>query len=265
MTETDTHDGAIVKLPESVTSLAQPASIAEIELMVRRAEFMGEKLDQLRKIAVARTFPSDWILFGKEVYLEANGAFRLHPIIGFSLTNVQKQVEVDDGGVVMVTMTGDASSKLFGTHLERISRTRRSDEPYLKGGVEDVESAAYKGLVARATQLVAGLSGITPEELRDRYGMTVGGSVQFKTGAADARKADQATAGNERADIERLLVKLSDGDAKFAEEILEGITKNEKQGWVGKRRAADLTEAGVRFSLRELLKREAEFDSVAKK
>jgi len=125
-----------------------------------------------------------------------------------------------------------------------------------------VESAAYKGLVARATQLVAGLSGITPEELRDRYGMTVGGSVQFKTGAADARKADQATAGNERADIERLLVKLSDGDAKFAEEILVKLTENPSKGWAGKKRASELTENGVKFVLRELLKREAEFDSV---
>jgi hypothetical protein len=158
------------------SALANIASIEDIDAQLRRAEKMGEALDKIRSMAVKRTVPSDWILMGQTLYLEGDGALRIAPMIGLRLLNVRKNVNVVDGGVVRVTIRADASSTLFGTRFDGLEKTRASDDAFLtqngrkeRADLEDVEASAYKGLIARATQLLCGLSGLTPDEARDRF------------------------------------------------------------------------------------------------
>lgn len=247
-----------------------PKSTGEIEAYVKRAIYLSEKLDELRAAAVKRTFPSDWVQFGPNVFLEGDGGLRLAPVVGLELTNVQKEITTTEDGTVVVTMRGDAFSKLFGVRIEALERTRTDRDGFLRGKADradlaDVVSACHKGLIARAAQLVCGLSGLTPEELKSRYGIDPAGKVEFKTSASDAKKADQATAQGDRAEISRLLRKLSDGNDAAAVEILVALTKNDtaKPPWPGKRRVEDLTEKGVAFVLKKLKEREVEADKVA--
>lgn len=253
----------------AITPKGGLAPVQEIEALVKRAEYLGEKLDQLRKIAVARTFPSDWIQMGGSCYLEGDGGLRMAPILGLNITNKRVVEQVLEDGVVRVTASCDAASNLFGTAFQGIERTRRTDDQFLRRGgkvadIEDVRSAAYKGMIAKAAQFCAGLTGLTAEELKARFGMEVGGKVEYQTGKADARKADKATvaASGSLPEIHRLLRKLSEGDDLQAAEILRNLTKDDAKGWPGKTRPEDLSEKGVAFVLRELKRREVEFDAV---
>lgn len=267
-------DNAITVLPsepepKQVATLAPGgaiASIADIEQLVARAKYMGEQLDKLRQVAIARTFPSDWKQMGDSCYLEGDGGLRLAPVIGLQITNLMKREEPMPNGHIRVTYTCNASSTLFGNYFEGIERTRCTDDQFLSRGtakadIEDIRSAVYKGLVAKAAQYCMGVSGLTPEELEKRYGMKPGAKVEYQTGKADAKAADKAAASPALAEIHRMLRKLSAGEPDVARDLLEGITVNKEKGWPAKSRPEDLTENGVKFVTKKLKELEAQFDA----
>lgn len=234
-------------------------SAREIEAQIARAEKMGEALDRLRALAVQRTVPGDWVMHGDQAYLEGDGGLRIAPLVGLRLDSVTKTVEVDESGVTRVTYTADASSALFGTSFGAVARTRTSADSFLarggkKADVEDVASAAYKGLVARAVQLIAGLSGLSADDLKDRYGFDVSGAgaVTFKGGQSAAKKSDAAGASDAIAEIHKLLLDVFEGNPMAAADWLEKTTENKEKGWAGKRDPNKLTEAGAKFVLRKL-------------
>lgn len=251
---------------EIVPSRGGMASVAEIEAQIHRAERMGEALDKLRSLAIKRTVAGDWVFHGEQAYLEGDGALRIAPMIGLRLANVVKTREVQEDGVIRVTTTLDASSALFGTEFAGVSRTRTTADQFLRQGrdradLEDVESASYKGAVARAVQLLAGLSGLSRSDLKDRFGLGVeGGSVTYKGGQTEAKKADAVAAGPGIAEIHKLLLKLSEGDPKRGAEILEKLTANPAKGWPGKTDPNRLTERGVEFVLSRLRKMAEDYD-----
>lgn len=233
--------------------------VAAIEAQIARAEKMGEALDKLRALAIKRTVPGDWVFHGDQGYLEGDGALRLAPMIGLRLHNVRKLREVADDGHVRVTTTLDASSALFGTEFAGISRTRSTADQFLRQGrekadLEDVEAASYKGAVARAVQIIAGLSGLSRTDLKDRFGLDLSGagSVAFKGGQSEAKKADAVQAGGAIAEIHALLLSVFEGNPMAAADWLEKTTENKEKGWQGKRDANRLTEAGAKFVLAKL-------------
>lgn len=236
--------------------------VQEIEAQIARAEKMGEALDKLRSLAIQRTVPGDWVFHGENGYLEGDGGIRIAPMIGLRLDNVTKQIEMDESGVVRVTYTADASSALFGTSFGQVARTRTSADPFLakgkgKADVENVASAAYKGLIARSVQLIAGLSGLTREDLKNRYGLDLSsgaGSVAFRGGQTAAKREDTAGAAGPIAEIHKLLLQVFGGNEKAAADWLEATTANKEKGWPGKRDANRLTEAGAKFVLARLQK-----------
>lgn len=252
------------------SALANIASVEDIDAQLRRAEKMGEALDKIRTMAIKRTVPSDWISMGRNLYLEGDGALRIAPMIGLQLFNVRKQLNVVDGGVVRVTMRCDARSMLFGTRFDGLEKTRATDDDFLtqngkkeRADLEDVEAAAYKGLVARAVQLLCGLSGLTPEEARDRFGLGVEGTnkVNFKGGQSEAKASDAAGAADAIKDVHRILRKVFEGDDKAAADWLEAATVNKEKGWPGKRDPNKLTEKGAAFVLKKLREMELKYDA----
>ncbi len=256
-------DDRLARQPDVTSSIA---SIEDIETQIRRAEKMGEALDKLRSLAVKRTVPSDWISMGGNVYLEGDGALRIAPMIGLRLANVRRESQIVEGGTVRVTVTADASSALFGTTFPGISRTRTSVDAFLtqngkkqRADLEDVEAAAYKGMVARAVQLICGLSGLTQGELKSRFGLDFSGSaVTFKGGQSEAKREDAANAAPGLIEVNRILLKLSEGDAAKASDILFKITDG--NGFTGKRDPAKLTANQVVWVTKRLQAQEAAYD-----
>lgn len=264
----DERDNAIVVLPgEQEIQGVAPASMEDIKAIVEKARFMGEQLDRLRAIAVKATLPSDWVKFGDSVYLEGDGGIRLAPIIGLRMINPKPPVfEALDNGVVRVSQTATFESALFGTRFEGLSNSRQTDDGFLSRGggkadLQDCISAVYKGLIAKGAAMCAGLTGLTAEELKDRYGVGVKSEVKFQTGASQAKSEDKAKAAGGVLEIHRILRKLSGGDEELAADILQELTKNPEKGWSGKRKPENLTENGVNFVLRELRARETQFDA----
>lgn len=248
-----------ITLVEASQESAALVSVGEIEAQIRRAEKMAEALDKIRSLAVARTVPGDWVAMGGNVYLEGDGALRIAPMIGLRMSNVRKSVEIGEGNVVRVTISCDAESALFGTRFSGLSRTRTTADAFLtqngkkeKADMEDVEASAYKGLVARAVQMLAGLSGLTRDDLQTRFGIKAGGEVAYKTGASEAKKSDAAAAAPGLVEVQKLLLELFEGDANAAADWLEKATENKEKGWPGKRDANKLTEKGVAFVLKKL-------------
>jgi len=248
---------SIVPVEEHTSTSIAP--VAEIEAQITRAERMGEALDKLRGLAIKRTVPGDWVFHGDQAYLEGDGALRIAPMIGLRLENVRKEREVQEDGVIRVTTTLDASSALFGTQFAGISRTRTTADQFLRQGreradLEDVESASYKGAIARAVQLIAGLSGLSRNDLSQRFGLPVegGNAVTFKGATSEAKAADTAGAAPIIAEINKLLISLFEGNADAAADWLEKTTENKEKGWPGKRSAAKLTEKGAAFVVKKL-------------
>ena len=240
-------------------SHASIATVEEIDVQLRRAEKMGEALDKLRGMAVKRTVPSDWVAMGETLYLEGDGGLRIAPMIGLQLSRLETDVEHVEGGLVMVTCRADAASALFGTRLPGIERTRTNKDDFLRRGrdfadIEDVKAAAYKGMIARACQLLLGISGLTPEEAATRFGLDVSKikGVTYKGGMSEAKRTDAANASGDIAEINKLLIEVFEGNAKAAADWLEKMTENTEKGWPGKRDAAKLTEKGAAYVVKKL-------------
>lgn len=282
--------------PSGGTSLAEVAAEHEVDRQTRRLLYLAEKSHQIRTALVAGTLPSDWKIFGNDddskAYLEGAGAERVAPLIGLKMVSSAierdepvldgdgESVSVDLGGrrqvVRLITITADFESAFFGTRFNSISGACRSDDQFLSQNgrkvvdIEDQRRAAYTRMLGKAVQRLAGLSGVTKAELRDKYGL--GGNVKgvnFKGGKTQAKQADAAAGAPGLKEIHRILLKLSGGDEEAAGDILEAITfkadtkdaeGNIKKGWAGKRDPNRLTENGVKYALGVLQKKEAEFD-----
>jgi hypothetical protein len=246
------------------TALAAP--VADITAQLARLDLMEKALDRIRATFIRATVPSDWQNFGGTMYLEGDGGTRIAPLLGLRVTNKRMTREVRDDGVIAVTCTADFESTLLGTAYEDVARTRCDNDGFLKqkrerADIEDVCAAAEKGCIARGVQLLAGLSGITADEMEKRFGFGKAvAAVQFRTGAADAKREDRAVTAGPVADIQRLLYKLNMGDTTAAADMLETLTVNHEKGWAGKRDANKLTEKGVAFVMSKLRAMEAEFD-----
>lgn len=249
------------------TAIAIPED--ELETRIQRAEKLADALDRLRAVGIKRTVPGDWKKFGDNLYLEGDGATRIAPVFGIEMTNVRDEQSVESG-VVTVKVTADFYSRLFQVGYLNVSRSRSSDDEFLSQRgkiapqdveVGDVSNSAYKGCLARGVQLCSGLAGLTQAELESKYSIRLGdiGKVEFKQSAATA---DKKTAQDERAEIDRILHKIAEGDKDGAADILETLTRREgKDGWPGKRAAKDLTENGVKFALPKLRAMEAKYDA----
>jgi|GEM_PF-5683326 len=254
------------------TALAKKSG-DEIDLAIKRMEKLAEGMSRFRTAFVSQTVPSDWAVFGKQAYLEGDGAMRVAPLLGLDVSNVQKTKEYDEKTeVTSITVTLDAYSRTLDLRLEAVSRSAKDDEDYLKGkkpkaDIEDVRSAAYTRALATAVQKLAGLGGLTPEELTSRYGMKLSGDqkVEFRTGASDAKKADREAGAAGVTEIQKILFKISNGESDVAADILQGLTVNKEKGWAGKRNPLDLTEKGVAFVLPKLKQKEKEFDEALAK
>ena len=242
-------------------------TIAEIDARVTKFKHLMQEMEILRRNAAALTFPNDWVSMGEQVFLEGDGALRMASAIGFGMTNLRKDEETIENGVVRVTYTADASSALFGTFFPGVSKSRRTDDQFLRGkgeraDIEDVRQAVYKGLVGKCVQICAAMTGLTAEVLKAHYGIDVKAKVEYRTGASDAKKADQAAvaATGGVAEIHRILRKISGGEPDLAKQILVDLTVNKEKGWAGKTDPEQLTEKGVAFVLKKLREREADYD-----
>lgn len=283
-------------VPSGGGGLAEVSAEHEVDRQTRRLLYLAEKSHQIRAALVAGTLAGDWTFMGdsddSKAYLEGAGAERVAPLIGLEMVSnaVEKDepvldgdgepVSVDIGGqrqvVRLVSVTANFRSAFFGTQFNSISGSCRSDDQFLSQrgrkvvDIEDQRRAAYTRMLGKAVQRLAGLSGVTRADLRDKYGL--GGSAktaQFKGGKTQAKQADAAAGAPGLKEIHRILLKLSGGDEEAAGDILEAITfkadttdseGNVKKGWAGKRDPNRLTENGVKFALGVLQKKEREFD-----
>jgi hypothetical protein len=235
--------------PKDIERVAQPAQLVTGDEELQRFDERQKKLTWVRSMLVAQTLPGDWKAFGETLYLEGDGALRIAPLVGLTITNKSWTKEVGEDGVVSVTYTADFFSRLFNFGVPSVSRTRTDHDDFLTqngknvpANLDDVVGAAEKGCIARGVQLVAGLSGITPEEMMARFGLDVkAGAVGFKTGAKTADK--QASAGDLE-EAKRILHKISRGEASVAGDILGEIT-HDKTGKFPDRREPEKLTAGM--------------------
>jgi hypothetical protein len=245
----------IIDVPRGELAPADPSAPAldllgrsDVEQMVAKAEFIARKLQQLQGACIKSTFPSDWIIHGSgdkaTCYLEGDGGLRMAPILGLEMLGRPKKIVEDlENGVQSVTYVADFRSKLFGNVMYGVEKTRRTDDDFLArkkkdaegnvtdielADVEDVASAAYKSLFSRASMFLAGLSGLRPVELQDRFGFTPSGAtINYRTGGGEAKAADVANADENVRKIQTILRKLYGEDTAAAAKYLAEITKFE--------------------------------------
>jgi hypothetical protein len=251
-------------------------TVSEIETQIKRLQYLSHQLDLARTACVKVTLPRDWMFHGGDgedaaAYLEGAGGARIAPLIGLQMLGKPKVTKqaLDEGGY-SITCEADFACSVFGTTYYGVTRTRRSTDRFLSqnGAIEpdeeDIRQAAYTGMIARAAQLAAGLSGLTRGELKSRFGYDATGatSVTYRSsGAGDVKRADNAAAAPDRQEITRILYVLSGGEEGMAADILAGLTENKQKGWAGKRSAAALTENGVKFVLPKLREMEKKFNA----
>lgn len=243
----ETSNRALVRIDE------RDSLTIEIEQRLAQADRMATALDRMRSVIISKTVPSDWQKFGDNLYLEGDGGLRIAPLIGLELENLQKAYVTKENGATQVTLTADAHSRLFQTRYPGISRARATDDDFLSGAgkktvdIVDVESACYKGLIGRAVMLLAGISGLTPDEMASRFGMAdAGHAVNFRKGAGAVRQEDKALSADDAKEVARLLYELADGDEKTMGDILSANSINKQ------RDPAKLTAKQMPFVLKDL-------------
>lgn len=255
----------IVSVPRrELPRIYGPLEPEDLDQRIARSEKMADALDRMRSLAIKRTVPGDWRRFGDTYYLEGDGATRIAPVIGLEMTNVRTSRELLDG-ITRVTVTADFYSSIFQTSFPNVQRTRATDDEFLsqKGDIEpdlgDLENAAYKGCLARGAQLVAGLAGLSAEDLWTRFGVKVdAGEVKFQKGAATAMREG---ARDPAAEGDRILTKLCEGDGEAAASMLFKMTDNPTRGYTGSKTAKEVRGGAWTWLLPKLQDMEKKYDA----
>lgn len=162
---------------------------------LERIEKMAEVLDRLRRLSIAQTYPSDWIihasfdgdgnLLAERGYLQDIGADRAGKVWGIQLTQPIVEREEFNDSTFAYHFAADAHCRITGEYVENVEGSRWSGDRFFKKSIGadekvdpvDVRKAAYANLHGRAVRALAGLGGV-PLEALGKAGLDVSKCVR---------------------------------------------------------------------------------------
>lgn len=258
-------------VPDVITDLQQgPWAMTQIDPKVELAKFeaAAELQRKLIPASIRATRPQDWISMGGKVYLQATGVERIASLWGLVFGEPEVTRENNDDGTFAYVVVGPAGSRLTGVFYKGIVGGRSSADPFFDSFDEekpsgfrdlsleqkeswkrehriapdplDVRKAAVTNWQVRAASMLAGLRGLTPQDLSEAgiRGVT---EVQYGSGARGGEtvpadlKAEQVKLGNE-------VLKAASGDKEAARQLMVEITSDEAKGFKGFDSALKLTK-----------------------
>jgi hypothetical protein len=157
------QEPAILLAEDATSELAEAARIAELHR-------------ELRLATLRLTKPEDWVDYDGQPYLSASGADKLKALYRIRTRNVRWE-RVEEPGRYLVVVTGEAASELLDPNgwWEVVGACASDDRFLTRGGrirptFGDVLKKAQTNWRARAVKQLAGLAGVTWEEL-ERHGI----------------------------------------------------------------------------------------------
>jgi hypothetical protein len=205
------------------------------EAALQKLETLAKVLEQMRKVAMMQTYPSDWVINTstdrmtgeviKQVgYLQDSGAERAGKIFGIEVGKVtERREEFPQDKTFAYHMEATAWSKVTGEQIEHAVGSRWSGDDFFTKGLDedetvnpmDVRKAAYANLHGRAVRALAGLSAVPIDVLRAagletsrclfvgyQPGAKGGESAGATLGSADVKVAFGRSAGKTPAELE---------------------------------------------------------------
>jgi len=165
-------------VPDKLWSPEHMAALVRLDpaKTVQMIEKMVELLRMLKPALIKATYAGDWVghkaAGGKMVYhLEEKGCQRIAPLLGLVVIEPQVQrINNPDGSYTYVYRAG-AYSRTLGVQLPLITGARTSSDEFFanqKGVLDewDVAKAAETNWYSRAVPRLAGLQGMTIEDLK---------------------------------------------------------------------------------------------------
>lgn len=181
---TDEHD--LDDTTSTALDLRRPDVPVDLnELAARKAEAheimeaRGQVLATARKIMIAATFPTDYVLFKSPTgqitaYLQDHGADRVRDILGIEVFDVSRpeRIATNDPAVFHYIVSGSGRSKVTGQTIENVEGGRSSTDDVCKGktGAELellVRKSARANLDGSITRELAGLKSVPISELEE--------------------------------------------------------------------------------------------------
>lgn len=186
----------IVDLPAAIRTDLERLERRTAEQVLAEFEIRRDLSTKVLTAAIALTRPKDWVLMGETCYLQEYGCARIKALLGFRLPlgvppKITRQ-ELKGEGFAYVC-EGWAGSSSLGISDYFIG-ARASNEKFfdkfdedgnrLPVPATDVMKAAQTNWLARAVTGLAGLRGLTPDDLKE-YGIDPGKirAVKFQAGA----------------------------------------------------------------------------------
>lgn len=156
---------------EQAASLVQPGELTP--QVIEKAKQFAALSRELRLSALNATREKDWIDMDGTPYLLKSGCNQLFKIFRIRTKNVRTE-KVEEGSEYTIIVTGEAMSEILdpGGWVEVIGAASSTDKFLTKGGriraqLGDVIKKAHTNFLQRALQVVAGIGGITWEELAE--------------------------------------------------------------------------------------------------
>ncbi len=262
MPTNDEQSTAVQVLPAE-----QDIGIDNLVAMAQAAEKRVDAIRRIKAVALRVTNRHDWVDQNGRPYLQVSGAEKVARLFGISWRLNEPTIEMLPDGHYSYIYSGEFS---MGTASIEAIGGRSSNDPFFcqrKGGKvltadevdrQDVRKAAYTNCIGNGVTRLLGIRNLTWEEVEQFAG--------FKRGDASKveyqRQEMSQEAQDLRAEIRRMILEMSGGDAETAKQMLEGLTSfTDKQGneVPGKRRVETLSEKQVPVTYGKIKKAYEEF------
>jgi hypothetical protein len=209
------------------------ATLAEIEAEVEK---QVRALGFLRRAALSATNHEDWVAMRAAAgsvgyYLEATGAEKIAQFYGVEW-DAPTITREDDNGFPSFLVSGRLTSKTLGkTIFHEGGRSGR--DPFFANqrdgaSVIDIRKAALSNWLGTGVARIAGLRGVTPEELAEagvKVDRIAGFGFKEKTANGQpAPKADDPGDDEKRAKVRAWILEMAGGDSDEAKAHLAALT-----------------------------------------
>jgi hypothetical protein len=232
-----------------------------VAIIERRTAMM----ESLRVAAIRRTNPSDWVLTKPRVgdefaMLTAAGARKVSEVYGIGLrpippaTSLEPQKVEQKGGKYSYRIRAIAYSNVNGQEVE-IEAERRNDEEFTGRSVDadnnlkprgvqaldsDLRSATYQLALTKAARVLGGMIRVAGVELDSIWKGTDKSTAKCVKGHGYGTSGDRAAesvaeegVAEAAAALRDELLRLTNGDASAAGQLLKDITANPDKSFTG--------------------------------
>ena len=147
---------------------------------LERVETIVRTLEELRKLSIRATYPTDWIIhtstdqdgaiISQKGYLQDIGAERAGKPWGIEVGSPAIEREEFPDGTYAYHMIAEAWCKVTGERLDYVEGSRWSGDPFFQRGGEkpdpvDIRKAAWANVHGRAVRSLSGLNGVPLDKL----------------------------------------------------------------------------------------------------